>query len=964
MREVEDELFDLNKEPVERKRKRPEINNFSEKGNEGSNGLPKSGRVLRSRTVAMSDGEKEVIKMKIVDESEVVEYKDENLQKGGKKKGRRGRPPKLGNKLEVPPLMKKRGRGRPPKGEGKSSGLSSSTNVVIKCDVPFLEDQKKRGRGRPPKGEGKCGVSLLNGEKDGDVVVEQKKKLGRPPKKRGRPPKMVVVVDEGEKVMKKRGRPKKDKFLEIKKRIVKGKRPPKMGGGGIGLPIKKKVSNIGGKVEGLRVDKSDLGNVVEQKEGEKMGVREKKEGEKKWVRKKKEGEKMGLRERKQVLRDQIVAMLSKAGWKVEHRQRMSKLDYWDAVYVDRVGRTYWSVTLAYKKFKESIDNGKADDRDLMAFSVIPEETLSLLFRVTEPGKKKGGPAKKRVKKESNKSGKNKSRRTLLARRPKSKNGLDTDGYALYEGKRSLLSWMIDMGIVPLSGKVKYKRGRKQKVLLEGKILKEGIYCECCNITYSVRDFESHAGSTPGKSYECIYLESGKSLFQCLVDSWRKHVETNKIEFVCVDVEGDDPNDDTCNVCGDGGDLICCDSCPSTFHNGCLRIKVPSGDWHCVYCSCKFCGMSCENTPTIDDDDDGDDHDLSSELLTCRLCEEKFHLHCVDDKIAEDFQDEGRSFCGKDCLKIREQLQDLLGVRHELGEEFSYTVLHHQVDSGDASLIDNYTKVECNSKVAVAFSVMNECFEPIIDERSGTNMIHNVVYNCGSNIRRLNYDGFYTIILEKGDNLVSAASIRIHGRQVAEMPFIGTRYMYRRQGMCSRLLTAIETVLSSLGVEKLVIPAISELNKTWTTVFGFLPLEDSKRHEMRYMSVIAFPGLKMLQKPVTVKEQKDSAASQCTEVGPQHSYIQESHGSDSSTSSDPNTIQPNNQDILKEQNKDTEAVSKHDISPEVAGVFKNNKYANVNSGMANEIDINIEAVDVEQSLDNGNCLDHVSSKKQM
>ena len=45
------------------------------------------------------------------------------------------------------------------------------------------------------------------------------------------------------------------------------------------------------------------------------------------------------------------------------------------------------------------------------------------------------------------------------------------------------------------------------------------------------------------------------------------------------------NDDMCAVCGDGGDLLCCDTCPQSFHLGCLDLETyPEEEaWVCPDC---------------------------------------------------------------------------------------------------------------------------------------------------------------------------------------------------------------------------------------------------------------------------------------------------------------------------------------------------------------------------------------------
>ncbi|KAB2021086.1 hypothetical protein ES319_D07G115400v1 [Gossypium barbadense] len=415
---------------------------------------------------------------------------------------------------------------------------------------------------------------------------------------------------------------------------------------------------------------------------------------------------------------------------------------------------------------------------------------------------------------------------------------------LHQNPRTVLSWLIDNNVVLPRSKVHYWR-KEKRLKVEGRITRNGVKCNCCDKIYTLGGFVAHGGSSNHRAAAKIFLEDGRSLLDCQREMMRTNKMKSERKLSCRLIRNSqiDKNDDICYVCHYGGELILCDQCPSSFHKSCLDLEsIPDGDWFCPSCCCGICGQSKlkEDVANIEDD----------RVLTCAQCEHKYHVQCICRRGADSLEICAKEnwFCCKKCEEIFLVLHELLGRPIPVGtDNLTWTLIKSMPSNTHDEASDNEAMVENYSKLSIALDVMHECFKPIKELRTGRDLVADIIFSRSSEHNRLNFQGFYTILLERQDELITVANVRVHGEKVAEIPLIGTRFQYRQLGMCRILMDELEKKLIELGVQRLMLPAVPDVLPTWTGSFGFLKMTPSERLQFVDYTLLGFQGAIMCQK---------------------------------------------------------------------------------------------------------------------
>ncbi|KAK9050437.1 hypothetical protein SSX86_030593 [Deinandra increscens subsp. villosa] len=399
-------------------------------------------------------------------------------------------------------------------------------------------------------------------------------------------------------------------------------------------------------------------------------------------------------------------------------------------------------------------------------------------------------------------------------------------------RRCILSLLIEKNVVSRGSKVSYCK-KDGRILAKGRVYDEGIRCDCCDQFFLLSKFEAHAGSTYHRPAANIFLEDGRSIFDCQtqLQQENKVFTTTKSAKSTENVTG---NDDFCAFCNDGGELVLCDSCTSSYHATCIGLTgIPnSAYWFCPSCCCRICHEGQNSNFTTED---RKDHACK---IKCGQCERQFHIACVTKLgFSVSKTDSNKWLCSESCERISTGLNAISRRPIRLNiNNLSWRLLKNRTDDTDT---------ETYSKLNVALDVMHECFQPVKHHGSDNDLVEDLIFSRCS--KRSNFSGFFTAVLEKDDEVISVATLRVYGCKVAEIPLVATRFRHRRLGMCRILMDEIGKKLGELGVERLVLPAVPEMVSTWTESFRFSVMTEPEQLNLVEYKFLDFPGTIKCQK---------------------------------------------------------------------------------------------------------------------
>ncbi|XP_068598282.1 chromodomain-helicase-DNA-binding protein 5 [Brachionichthys hirsutus] len=221
----------------------------------------------------------------------------------------------------------------------------------------------------------------------------------------------------------------------------------------------------------------------------------------------------------------------------------------------------------------------------------PNSQLPIKKAKTKEGKGQGVRKRSKTGKEVKKKPKPKKTKSKSGQSGKKKKASSSEDDFLEESDFDDIS-IHSASVLSDTSKKKSRRARKKRKKEDGdgyetdhqdycEVCQQGgeiILCDTCPRAYHLVCLEPELEKAPEGKWSCPHCEK---------DGIQWEAKDDEEEEDAVGEEEDD-HMEFCRVCKDGGELLCCDTCPSSYHIHCLNPplpEIPNGEWLCPRCMC-------------------------------------------------------------------------------------------------------------------------------------------------------------------------------------------------------------------------------------------------------------------------------------------------------------------------------------------------------------------------------------------